>query len=148
MKPLNVPDKSLLGIFSPSAVKIDKSEEEIIDEAFSDPFNSSRLSEILEGCRDVLILVDDYTRTTPTQKILPGLIKELEHGGIKPEGKAWIHLREGPKGGARSRIFFDGTGQKGRCPSKRRRNPSSHQINYSPLTCQRMSKKLASSSLG
>jgi lactate racemase len=86
IKPLDVPDQNLLGILPPSTVKVEKSEEEIIDETFSDPINSSRLSEILEYCQDVLILVDDYTRSTPTQKILPRLMKELEHGGIKPEG--------------------------------------------------------------
>jgi nickel-dependent lactate racemase len=86
IRPLEIPDQNLLGIFSPSMVRVEKSEEEIIDETFSDPINSSRLSEILELCQDVLILVDDYTRSTPTQKILPRLMKELEHGGIKPEG--------------------------------------------------------------
>jgi nickel-dependent lactate racemase len=86
IKPLDVPDQNLLGIFSPSTVRVEKSEEEIIDEAFSDPINSSRLSEILEWCQDVLIVTDDHTRTTPTQKILPRLIKELEIGGIKPKG--------------------------------------------------------------
>ncbi len=30
--------------------------------------------------------MDDHTRTTPIQKILPRLIKELENGGIKPKG--------------------------------------------------------------
>jgi lactate racemase len=86
IRPLDIPDENLLGIFSPSTTSIEKSEEEIIEETFSDPINSSRLSEILQWCEDVLILVDDYTRTTPTQKILPRLMKELEHGGIKPGG--------------------------------------------------------------
>jgi len=86
IKPLDVPDQNLLGIFAPSTVEIEKSEDEIIEEAFLQPIGSSRLSEILEWCQDVLILVDDYTRTTPTQKVLPRLMKELERGGIKREG--------------------------------------------------------------
>jgi len=84
--PLEVPDQNLLGIFAPSTVEIEKNEEEIIEEAFLHPVGSSPLPEILEWCQDVLILVDDYTRTTPTQKILPRLIKELERAGIKREG--------------------------------------------------------------
>jgi nickel-dependent lactate racemase len=86
IKPLNVPDKNLLGVFSPSTVEIKKREEEIIDDAFSNPIGSSLLSETLEWCQDVLIVTDDHTRTTPTQKILPRLIRELDKGGIKPDG--------------------------------------------------------------
>jgi nickel-dependent lactate racemase len=86
IRPLDVPDQNLLGIFSPSTVEIEKSEDEIIERAFLNPIGSSPLHEILEWCQDVLILVDDYTRTTPTQKILPRLMKELERGGIKREG--------------------------------------------------------------
>ena len=86
MKPLEVPEQNLLGIFSPSILKIEESEEEIIEKAFSQPIGSELLSERLKGCRDVLIVVDDYTRTTPVQKILPRLLKESEIGGIQPGG--------------------------------------------------------------
>jgi nickel-dependent lactate racemase len=86
MKPLEVPEQNLLGIFSPSILKIEESEEEIIEKAFSQPIGSELLSERLKGCRDVLIVVDDYTRTTPVQQIFPRLTKELEMGGIKPSG--------------------------------------------------------------
>jgi nickel-dependent lactate racemase len=83
---IDVPEENLLGIFSPSIVEIKKSEEEIIEEAFSKPIGSNLLSQMLEGCREVLVLVDDQTRTTPTAKILPRLLRELEKGGINPEG--------------------------------------------------------------
>jgi nickel-dependent lactate racemase len=82
--PLDIPDRNLLGIFSPSTVKADKREEEIIDEAFSHPIGSDPLPQMLKGQKNVLIVVDDYTRTTPVQKILPRLISELEETGIKP----------------------------------------------------------------
>ena len=39
IRPLEIPDQNLLGIFSPSTVRVEKSEEEIIDETFSDPIN-------------------------------------------------------------------------------------------------------------
>jgi len=86
IKPLEIPDQNLLGIFAPSTVEIEKSEDEIIEEALLQPIGSSPLHEIIEWCQDVLILVDDYTRPTPTQMILPRLIRELEQGGIKREG--------------------------------------------------------------
>ena len=83
---IDVPEQNLLGTFSPSKVQIEKSEEEIVEEAFSNPIGSPPLSAILEWCQDVLIITDDYTRPTPIQMILPRLMKELEKGGIKPEG--------------------------------------------------------------
>jgi len=86
IKPLEVPEKNLLGIFSPATVQIEKSEEEIVEEAFSHPIGSEPLSKMLRGCKNLLILTDDYTRTTPVQKVLPRLMRELETAGIKPGG--------------------------------------------------------------
>ena len=84
INPIEVPEQNLLGIFSPSTVQTEKREDQIIEEAFLQPIGSELLSERLKGCRDVLIVVDDYTRTTPVQKILPRLMKELETAGMKP----------------------------------------------------------------
>jgi nickel-dependent lactate racemase len=83
---IDVPEQNLLGIFSPSSMKIEKSEEEIIEEAFAHPIGSDSLSTLLQGCEKVLIVADDYTRTTPIQKILPRLTSELEDFGIESEG--------------------------------------------------------------
>lgn len=80
---IDIPEQNLLGIFSPCSLNIEKSEEELIEEAFSHPIGSSSLSKLLQGCKKVLILVDDYTRTTPVQKILPRLISEIEDFGIR-----------------------------------------------------------------
>ena len=81
---LEVPDQNLLGIFSPSILKMEETEEQIVERAFSQPIGSAPLSQILKGHKAVLILVDDYTRNTPVKKIFPWLFKELERGGIKP----------------------------------------------------------------
>jgi nickel-dependent lactate racemase len=83
---IDVPEQNLLGIFSPFSMKIEKSEEEIIEEAFAHPIGSDSLSTLLQGCEKVLIVADDYTRTTPIQKILPRLTSELEDFGIESEG--------------------------------------------------------------
>ena len=56
MKSLDVPEQNLLGIFSPSTVKIEETEEEIIEEAFSHPIGSEPLSEIdLQADKVILI---------------------------------------------------------------------------------------------
>jgi nickel-dependent lactate racemase len=83
---VEVPDKNLFGIFSPSTANVERSEEEIIAEAFAHPIMSEPLSQTLKGCQSILIVVDDHTRHTPVQKILPRLIGELEEAGIKPDG--------------------------------------------------------------
>src|SRR5512136_2607967 len=86
IKSLEVPEQNLLGIFSPSTVRVEKSEEDIIEEALSRPIGSPPLSTVLKGYRNVLILVDDYTRSTPVKKIFPLLIREVEKSGVKAEG--------------------------------------------------------------
>ena len=83
---IDVPDGNLLGIFSPSTVKVERSEEEIIDEALSHPIGSDPLPQMLKGCKSILIVVDDYTRHTPVQKILPRLIGKLGEAGVRPSG--------------------------------------------------------------
>ncbi len=94
MNPLDVPDKSLLGIFSPSVMTVEKSDEEVIDEAFSNPIGSVRLRQLLGGQESILVVVDDYTRTTPVQKILHRLIKELQEAGIAYAAKRVISEKD------------------------------------------------------
>ncbi|MBM4339206.1 MAG: nickel-dependent lactate racemase [Deltaproteobacteria bacterium] len=83
--PVDIPERNLLGVFSPSIFKTEKSEEQVIEEAIAHPIGSAPLPRILTGREKVLVVVDDYTRHTPVQKILPYLIKELERAGIKKE---------------------------------------------------------------
>lgn len=83
---IDIPEKNLLGIFSPSILKMEETEEEIIKRTFSQPIGAKPLFQILKGCKNVLIVVDDYTRTTPVQKILPRLLKELDYVGVKKAG--------------------------------------------------------------
>lgn len=83
--PLDIPERNLLGIFSPSILKSGKGEEQIIEKALSHPIGSLPLSQMLKGREKVLVVVDDYTRGTPVQKILPCLIKELGGAGVKKE---------------------------------------------------------------
>jgi nickel-dependent lactate racemase len=85
ISPMDIPDQNLLGIFSPSTVKAERSEEEVIREAFSHPIGSDPIQQMLKGREKVLIVVDDYTRSTPIQIVLPQLINQSKEAGIKPE---------------------------------------------------------------
>ena len=83
IRPLDVPEENLLGIFIPSVVRVEESQEQIIENAFSHPIVSAPLKQLLRGHENVLIVADDYSRTTPVEKILPALIGKLDHIGIK-----------------------------------------------------------------
>ena len=74
---VNIPQKNFLGIFSPSAIEIKKSPEELIREALIRPIQASRLWHQVRGKKKILIVVDDQTRMTPVATILPYLLEEL-----------------------------------------------------------------------
>jgi len=63
----------------------DKSEEELIEGAFLNPIDSDPLHKRVRGCKKVLVVVDDHTRSTPVRRILPRLIKELDEGGVEKD---------------------------------------------------------------
>ena len=54
-----------------------KSEEEIISAAVSSPIGGSSLEQIQDGA-GVLIIVDDATRATPAERIIPYIMEEVE----------------------------------------------------------------------
>lgn len=83
--PINVPQENLMGEFSPSLENGQKAESELIEEAFLNPVGAEPLSKVLKGCRHVLVVVDDYTRSTPVDRIFPRLKEELRSARIKDE---------------------------------------------------------------
>ncbi len=71
--------KVIKQVFVPAA----GDEIRLIKKALENPINSMRLSEIADPGKKAVIIVSDTTRPTPTAKLLPPLISELEAGGIK-----------------------------------------------------------------
>jgi nickel-dependent lactate racemase len=65
----NIDDKRLAGIIEPNEVKIGN-ETEVIRQALANPIGSKSLGEFLKGARDVLFIVNDPTRPTPTARVL------------------------------------------------------------------------------
>jgi len=59
--------------------------QEILEKALANPISSPRLSQLAKGKRNVLIAVDDYTRTTPTETALPLVLDELNCAGLADE---------------------------------------------------------------
>lgn len=81
----SVPEKNLVGVYSPKDVRgvADISQE--ITKALSHPIGSKPLGELAKGANKVVLIADDNTRLTPTDKIIPMLLAELNAAGIRDE---------------------------------------------------------------
>ncbi|MBN1568350.1 MAG: nickel-dependent lactate racemase [Acidobacteria bacterium] len=64
-----IDEQAVLGIIEPNEVKIGD-ETEVIRRALANPIGSPSLKEFLKGARDVLFIVNDPTRPTPTARVL------------------------------------------------------------------------------
>ncbi len=71
-----IDEQYLAGIIEPNEVKIGD-EAEIIRQALAEPIGSVSLSEFLKDARDVLFIVNDQTRPTPTARILDIIEKDI-----------------------------------------------------------------------
>ena len=70
-----------MGLFAPQAVEhVD--ENSIVRDGIANPIKASRLSDSVHGCNNILILIDDGTRDTPTARLLPAVLEEIHRGGI------------------------------------------------------------------
>jgi nickel-dependent lactate racemase len=76
--PIQVPDQNVLGIFHPNEVEIG-SEQETVLQAIENPLDSPSLPDFLRDARDVLIIVNDATRPTPTAKVLKIIYPQLQN---------------------------------------------------------------------
>ncbi|MCL2712082.1 MAG: nickel-dependent lactate racemase [Methanomassiliicoccaceae archaeon] len=74
---IDVPDKNMIGIFYPKDVECRPSDE-VISEAVDNPTGFDSLSEFLKGGKDIVFIVNDGTRPTPTAKVLDALSKRMD----------------------------------------------------------------------
>lgn len=86
ISPVSISEDRLAGIAMPNNLNTDKnSVSSIIIESIKNPIGLTSLSDIVERESKILILIDDYTRTTPIDIILPIVLEELKAYGIKKE---------------------------------------------------------------
>ncbi|MDM7996922.1 MAG: nickel-dependent lactate racemase [Acidobacteriota bacterium] len=64
-----IEDTCVLGVIEPNEVKIGD-ETEVIRQALANPIGSPSLKEFLKDARDVLFIVNDPTRPTPTARVI------------------------------------------------------------------------------
>ncbi len=79
----SIPANSLIGIFSPKDVPPVADVRAEVLRAMNSPIGSKPLRELVKGAKSVVIVADDNTRMTPTEKIIPVLLDELNAAGVK-----------------------------------------------------------------
>ncbi len=74
---LEVPDERFAGLIHPNEVMSRGAEIEIKD-ALRSPLGSEPIEDFLKGCEDVVFIVNDGTRPTPTMKVLEVMSASLD----------------------------------------------------------------------
>ncbi|MBQ7701419.1 MAG: nickel-dependent lactate racemase [Candidatus Methanomethylophilaceae archaeon] len=74
---VDIPDENLIGIFYPKDVQCG-SPDDTINASIDDPIGYDSLEEFLKGGEDIVFIVNDGTRPTPTAKVLDALSKRMD----------------------------------------------------------------------
>lgn len=81
-----VDEKNVLQVINPNPFKVTKSEDEIIEDAISNPIGSARLKELVHKGEKVCIIISDVTRAWQKPYLfLKKIVQELNDGGVKDE---------------------------------------------------------------
>jgi lactate racemase len=78
-----IPADNLIGVYSPRDVVPVKDVRQEVIRALNSPIGSKPLRELAKGANKVVIVADDNTRLTPTDKIIPVLLDEMNTIGIR-----------------------------------------------------------------
>jgi nickel-dependent lactate racemase len=79
--PVQIPDEKVLGIFQPNPVQIGN-EHDVVLQALEQPLDSPSFPDFLKDARDVLIIVNDATRPTPTSKVLEIIASQIDETDV------------------------------------------------------------------
>ena len=75
---LEMESSKLVGVYGPKCLEKGSLSESEIKDCIRNPIGASPLSVMARGCKNVLIVTDDNTRTTPLIHILPHVLNELK----------------------------------------------------------------------
>ncbi len=79
---VDVSEDNLAGVIKPTEIIPPDKEEFLVKDAIDNPLGSSKLSEFVTRGDKIAIVVDDYTRPCPNEKLLLPVLKELKEAGI------------------------------------------------------------------
>ena len=74
---VDIPDENLIGIFYPKDVECG-APDQVINASIDNPVGYDSLDQFLEGGEDIVFIVNDGTRPTPTAKVLDALSKRMD----------------------------------------------------------------------
>jgi len=83
--PVNVPDANILFAIAPHDVGTLADEEDRIKRSIRKPIGARPLKDEVKSGMKVTIVIDDLTRPTPQERILPVILKELSQVGVKDQ---------------------------------------------------------------
>jgi nickel-dependent lactate racemase len=78
----SIPDANVLGIVNPNEVA-PQNETEILLQAIENPISSESFSNFLKDAQDILFIVNDGTRPTPTAKVLDIIYEQIKTSPVK-----------------------------------------------------------------
>ncbi len=79
---LNVPDANYLGTLRPNELPHSDEDEEL-DQALDSPIDAKSIEEFLEGGKDIVFIVNDGTRPTPTAAVLRHLTGHVDLSKVR-----------------------------------------------------------------
>ncbi len=89
---IQIPDRNVSGIIYPNEVMVGDEEETLV-KAIENPVDSKGFTEFLSDAKDVLFIVNDGTRPTPTAKILEIIYERIKGKEFKFIIATGIHRR-------------------------------------------------------
>ena len=87
---IDIPDKNISGIYTLPETLISASDIELIKSALDNPIGCGRLFEEVKPGMKIAIAVDDSSRNTKTELMLPVVLSELEKAGVCNENIAVV----------------------------------------------------------
>jgi nickel-dependent lactate racemase len=74
-------DQNLLFYAQQHKIPFDVDPRDLIDSALDKPILSPRLNEIIKPEDKIIIIIDDFTRPTPSEKLFPSILKQVHDTG-------------------------------------------------------------------
>ncbi|NPV04479.1 MAG: nickel-dependent lactate racemase [Syntrophaceae bacterium] len=82
---IRIPEENLIGVYSPKDIRPVPDVKQEVIRALANPIGSRPLRELARGARRAVIVADDNTRLTPTDRMIPVLLDEMNAAGLKDE---------------------------------------------------------------
>jgi len=82
---VRIPEENLVGVYSPKDIRPVPDVKREVIRALANPIGSRPLRELARGARRAVIVADDNTRLTPTDRMIPVLLDEMNAAGLKDD---------------------------------------------------------------